>query len=98
VRDTSRKNFLLRPVQSLKSLVSKPSADPLQGIVLQPTTQQRLQEITLATSRTRQHGANFRHVMLYVYQPPSPWRAALPAYTLPAPHIVDLLQWLTSPR
>lgn len=66
VRDTSRTNPLLHPLRTLRSLTTRATPETaLGGMVLQPETTARLQAITLATSRTRQHGANFRHVMLY---------------------------------
>lgn len=37
----------------------------LEGIILSDSLRARLQSITVATARTRQHGANFRHLMLH---------------------------------
>ena len=37
----------------------------LDGIILQPELQRRLQGITIATARARQYGTNYRNFMLY---------------------------------
>ena len=41
------------------------AASVLDGIILEPALQKRLQGITVATSRARQYGTNFRNFMLY---------------------------------
>eukprot|EP00052_Salpingoeca_macrocollata_P001381 m.25263 g.25263 ORF g.25263 m.25263 type:complete len:576 (-) comp11343_c0_seq2:76-1803(-) len=65
VRDTSRRNVFLSPVQTVKNMFSKSKGDTLEGIILNDKVKHRLQTITVATANTRTHGAHFRHLMLH---------------------------------
>lgn len=65
VRDTSRASPVLNPLKALRRLFSKPSGDAMDGIVLNEAMAERLRDITISASQARQHGANFRHLMLY---------------------------------
>eukprot|EP00045_Choanoeca_perplexa_P002346 m.24014 g.24014 ORF g.24014 m.24014 type:complete len:575 (-) comp11464_c0_seq1:124-1848(-) len=65
IRETSRKSLLLNPWASLKSMVSSPKGNPLEGMVLNGKTEEQLANVTISTANTRSHGANFRHLMLY---------------------------------
>lgn len=55
VRETSRKSAVLHPIQAVKSTFAKRSADPLEGIILTPSTTERLKDVTIATANTRQN-------------------------------------------
>jgi SpoVK/Ycf46/Vps4 family AAA+-type ATPase len=81
VRDTSRQSFILHPWQRVKRLFEKvqrsssffisllqmtvAAESVLEGIILRPDLQKRLQGITIATARARQYGTNYRNFMLY---------------------------------
>jgi len=65
VRDTSRKNALTHPVQWAKAKMSSSSGQVMDGIVLEKSLQERLRDITVSTTRSRQNGANYRNLMLY---------------------------------
>ena len=54
VRETSRKSLLLNPIAALRSGF-RSKADPLEGIILPPTTTERLKDITIATANARQN-------------------------------------------
>lgn len=67
VRETSKSNWLLHPVNSAKEAARRRRADgdALKGMVLNDSAATRLRDITLGTARSRRHGANFRHIMLH---------------------------------
>lgn len=62
VRDTSRKAGL-NPFTGASG--SGPVETTLSDMVLEPTLERRLRDITVSTARTKKHGANYRNLMLY---------------------------------
>merc|ERR1719354_1029087 len=67
VRDTSRVtlfNTIRHPIKAIKRLALKPN-DALKGIVLEPTLNQRLQEISISTANTNRNKGMYRNLLLY---------------------------------
>ncbi|XP_017490005.1 PREDICTED: ATPase family AAA domain-containing protein 3-like, partial [Rhagoletis zephyria] len=67
VRDTSRLNVidgLRHPVKTAMLLARKP-ADALKGVILEPTLEERLRDIAIATKNTRKNGGLYRNVLFY---------------------------------
>lgn len=67
VRDTSRLTLftaLRHPIRAIKRLTVKPD-NALKGIVLEPTLNQRLQEIAISTANTSRNRGLYRNLLLY---------------------------------
>eukprot|EP00035_Acanthoeca_spectabilis_P021059 m.436109 g.436109 ORF g.436109 m.436109 type:complete len:579 (+) comp17935_c0_seq1:54-1790(+) len=65
IRDTSRSSWLANPLKSLKKAFSRASGSSLDGIVLKPTLEKRMQDFTISAAHSRKNGATFRNMMLY---------------------------------
>ena len=69
VRDTSRLNLtdgLRHPVRTAgRLLASRKPADALKGVVLEPSLEERLRDIAIATKNTRKNGGLYRNVLFY---------------------------------
>lgn len=69
VRDTSRLNMidgLQHPVKTTRRyLLSRKPADALRGVILEPTLEERLRDIAIATKNTRKNGGLYRNVLFY---------------------------------
>lgn len=69
VRDTSRLNVidgLRQPIKTTKRyLLSRKPADALKGVILEPTLEERLRDIAIATKNTRKNGGLYRNVLFY---------------------------------
>jgi len=67
VRDTSRVtlfNTVRHPIKAVKRIFTKPD-DALKGIVLEPTLNRRLQEISISTANTSRNRGMYRNLLLY---------------------------------
>jgi len=67
VRDTSRFTVLdtiKHPIKTVKRIRSK-AEDSLQGVVLQPTLEERLREIAVSTRNTKSNNGLFRNLLMY---------------------------------
>ena len=69
VRDTSRFNMIdgLRyPLQTIKRyLKSRKPADALKGVILEPSLEERLRDIAIATKNTRKNRGLYRNILFY---------------------------------
>ncbi|KAM4741111.1 ATPase family AAA domain containing 3 [Anableps anableps] len=67
VRETSRFTVgeaIKHPVKTAKRLKSKPQ-DALEGVVLNPTLEERVRDIAIATRNTRQNNGLYRNILMY---------------------------------
>ena len=64
VRDTSRRAGL-NPFGGASSASTGSAENSLSGMVLEPSLERRLRDITVSTARTKKHGAQYRNLMLY---------------------------------
>lgn len=67
VRETSRLTLLQglkHPVKTAKRIMSKPK-DVMQGVMLQPSLEERLSEITIATRNTKKNKGMYRNLLMY---------------------------------
>lgn len=67
VRETSRFTVveaLKHPIKMAKRLKSKPQ-DALEGVVLNPTLEERVRDIAIATRNTRQNRGLYRNILMY---------------------------------
>lgn len=67
INETSRftfKDIIANPLKFLKKLKTKPT-DALQGVVLQPTLEERLRDIAIATKNTKRNSGFYRNVLLH---------------------------------
>lgn len=67
VRDTSRFTILdtiKHPIKTFKRVRSK-AEDSLQGVVLQPSLEERLREIAVSTRNTKSNNGLFRNLLMY---------------------------------
>ncbi|XP_008407996.1 ATPase family AAA domain containing 3 [Poecilia reticulata] len=67
VRETSRFTVgeaIKHPVKTTKRLKSKPQ-DALEGVVLNPTLEERVRDIAIATRNTRQNNGLYRNILMY---------------------------------
>lgn len=67
INETSRftfKDMIAHPLKMLEKLKTK-STDALQGVVLQPTLEERLRDIAIATKNTRRNSGFYRNVLLH---------------------------------
>ena len=69
VRDTSRLNMidgLQHPYKTIKRLaLSRKPADALRGVILEPSLEERLRDIAIATKNTKKNGGLYRNVLFY---------------------------------
>lgn len=69
VRETSRFNLIdsfrhpYRTIQRL--LISRKPADALRGVILEPSLEERLRDIAIATKNTRKNNGIYRNVLFY---------------------------------
>lgn len=67
VTETSRftfKDMIAHPLKMLKKLKAK-QGDALQGVVLQPSLEERLRDIAIATKNTRRNNGFYRNILLH---------------------------------
>lgn len=67
VRETSRftvAEAIKHPVKTVKRLKSKPQ-DALEGVVLNPSLEERVRDIAIATRNTRQNHGLYRNILMY---------------------------------
>ncbi|XP_003741408.1 ATPase family AAA domain-containing protein 3-B [Galendromus occidentalis] len=67
VRQTSRLTagqLAKHPIQTVKML-TRPKEDILKGVVLQPTLEERLRDIAIATKNSKQNGGYLRNILMY---------------------------------
>lgn len=67
VRETSRLTLfqgLKQPVKTVKRVLSKPK-DVMQGVMLQPSLEGKLSEITIATRNTKKNKGMYRNLLMY---------------------------------
>ncbi|XP_023269950.1 ATPase family AAA domain-containing protein 3A [Seriola lalandi dorsalis] len=67
VRETSRFTVgeaIKHPVKTAKRLKSKPQ-DALEGVVLNPSLEERVRDIAIATRNTRQNNGLYRNILMY---------------------------------
>ncbi|XP_077429055.1 ATPase family AAA domain containing 3 [Vanacampus margaritifer] len=67
VRETSRftvAEAIKHPVKTVKRLKSKPQ-DALEGVVLNPTLEERVRDVAIATRNTRQNNGLYRNILMY---------------------------------
>ncbi|MEQ2212117.1 ATPase AAA domain-containing protein 3, partial [Xenoophorus captivus] len=67
VRETSRFTVgeaIKHPVKTVKRLKSKPQ-DALEGVVLNPSLEERVRDIAIATRNTRQNNGLYRNILMY---------------------------------
>ncbi|KAH7644531.1 ATPase AAA domain-containing protein 3-B [Dermatophagoides farinae] len=69
VRDTSRLNMidgLQHPYKTVRRLaLSRKPADALRGVILEPSLEERLRDIAIATKNTKKNGGLYRNVLFY---------------------------------
>lgn len=69
IRDTSRLNFvdcLKHPIHTAKRFyASRNPADALRGVILQPTLEERLRDVAIATRNTKRNRGYFRNILFY---------------------------------
>ncbi|OQR77170.1 ATPase family AAA domain-containing protein 3-B-like [Tropilaelaps mercedesae] len=67
VRQTSRLTagqLAKHPIQTVKT-ITRPKEDILKGVVLQPTLEERLRDIAIATKNSKQNGGYLRNILMY---------------------------------
>ncbi|KAK3105048.1 hypothetical protein FSP39_016060 [Pinctada imbricata] len=67
VRETSRLTFsqaLRHPVKTVTRIINKPE-DALKGIVLEPSLEERLRDIAIATRHTKKNSGFYRNILMY---------------------------------
>ena len=64
VRETSRKMPLKKPISTVLSLLSR-STNPLEGIIVKKTLQERLNELAISTKNTKNNSAIYRNALLF---------------------------------
>uniref|UniRef100_A0A3Q2XIJ6 ATPase family AAA domain containing 3A n=1 Tax=Hippocampus comes TaxID=109280 RepID=A0A3Q2XIJ6_HIPCM len=67
VRETSRFTVgeaIKHPIKTVKRLKSKPQ-DALEGVVLNPTLEERVRDVAIATRNTRQNNGLYRNILMY---------------------------------
>jgi ATPase family AAA domain-containing protein 3A/B len=65
IRDTSRSTWWANPIKSIRKVFKKVDGAALDGIVLKPALEKRMQDFTIAAAHSRKNGATFRNMMLY---------------------------------
>ncbi|KAK0056454.1 ATPase family AAA domain-containing protein 3-A [Biomphalaria pfeifferi] len=67
VRETSRFTVgraFKHPIQTVKNMIRKPD-DPLKGIILKPSLEEKLRDIAIATRHTKKNNGYFRNILMY---------------------------------
>ncbi|CAG5115121.1 unnamed protein product [Candidula unifasciata] len=67
VRETSRftvGSAFKHPIKTVAQLVKRPE-DPMKGIILKPSLEERLRDIAIATRHTKKNGGYFRNILMH---------------------------------